>query len=149
MSALIDWLRFSAWLAHVLSVLPENESFGLMLESDDDDSGAARYVQFCAYGPGMLRCEVVSNEYLAASRQHTTEDLSWLADQGWGEPNEDDPQGSPNHYLDVAVEWSELAADLAVRVLRDLWGVTKASELSTGEEEMREYIESGGPVDLR
>ena len=44
--------------------------------------------------------------------------------EGWGEPGDVNGSGSPNHYLDVDVESADLAADQAVRVFRDLWGVT-------------------------
>ncbi len=117
------WSQFSASLAQLLRETPTDDHVVLELECDDD-SGAAPYVQFCAYGPGRIRCEVVSNEYLARSRRHSVEDLRWLAHEGWGEPGDVKGGGSPNHYLDVDVEWADLAADLAIWVLRDLWGVT-------------------------
>ena len=118
-----EWASFSASLARLLRKTPTDDTFAIELPCDDD-SGAAPYVQFCAYGPGRIRCEVVSNEYLARSRRHSVEDLRWLAHEGWGEPGDVNGAGSPHHYLDVDVEWAELAADQAVRVLRDLWGVT-------------------------
>ncbi len=85
----------------------------------DDDSGAGRYVQFCAYGPGMIRCEVVSNEYLAEELHAHRRRPAVARHQGWGEPGDIDGQGSPNHYLDVDVAWAEFAADQIVRVFRE------------------------------
>ena len=122
------WTSFAESLAQALRETPQDEFFAMELECDDD-SGACRYVQFCAYGPGRIRCEVVSNEYLAASLRHTVADLRWLAEQGWGEPGDTDGQGSPNHYLDVDVEWAEFAADQIVRVFRELWGVSDLHEI--------------------
>lgn len=122
------WTSFSDSLARALRETPQDDSFALELESDDD-SGACRYVQFCAYGPGRIRCEVVSNEYLALSLKHTVADLRWLAAQGWGEPGDTNGQGSTNHYLDVDVEWVEFAADQVVRVFRDLWSVADIGEI--------------------
>lgn len=112
------WTTFSASLARLLRQTPQDDSFGMQVARDN-----VRYVQFCAYGPGRLRCEVVSNEYLPRERRHTVKDLRWLANQGWGEPGDVEGQGSPNHYLDVDVEWADFAADMAVRVFRDLWGL--------------------------
>ena len=122
------WSSLGATLAQVLRETPEDEFFAMELACDDD-SGASRYVQFCAYGPGMIRCEVVSNEYLAESCMHTVEDLRWLAGQGWGEPGDIDGQGSLNHYLDVDAAWAEFAADQIIRVFRELWGVTGIHEI--------------------
>ena len=57
-----EWASFSASLARLLRKTPTNDTFAIELPCDDD-SGAAPYVQFCAYGPGRVRCEVASNEY--------------------------------------------------------------------------------------
>lgn len=122
------WTIFSASLARLLRQTPQDDSFGMRSARD-----GARYVQFCAYGPGRLRCEVVSNEYLPSERRHTVENLRWLAQEGWGEPGDIEGPGSPNHYIDVDVEWADFAADMAVRVFRDLWDVGGFTEIVIDE----------------
>jgi hypothetical protein len=144
----IDWAAFSYSLAHVLRRLRPDSTFSLEM-NDGDEHDAARYMQFCAYGPGMLRCEVVSNDFLPPERKHSIVDLRWLADAGWGEPGDTDGRGSPNHYLDVAIEWVDFAADLAVRVFRDLWGVTELTEIVADLDDLRRFRWLAVPDKLR
>src|SRR4051812_27735465 len=64
-----EWRRFQARLADHLADMVEDDLLILETESvlrdGEDVPGASPYVQFCAWGEDMMRCEAVSNHYLA------------------------------------------------------------------------------------
>ena len=139
----IDWTVFAYSLADVLNGLREDATFGLEVDDGDfDDFGeptSSRYMQFRAFGPGWLRCEVVSNAFLPPEHQFKPEQEQQLADMGWSQPGDEHEQGSPNHYLDVETVWVDFVADLAVRVFRDIWSVDRIEQIVGAADDMRRF----------
>jgi hypothetical protein len=61
------WSRFQADLADHVVAMADDGVLVVDVETglDEEATGAAPYVQFCAWGEGLVRAEVSSNEYLA------------------------------------------------------------------------------------
>jgi len=98
--------------------------------------GSSYYVQFLAAADHGLRAEAVSNTFLAPAERLPAAAQRQLVELGWQPPThlpgqeEDDPEGSPNWYLDVAAPFAadELAA-MAVATLRQVYGASTPDEL--------------------
>ncbi len=120
------WFPFIGSLAAVLEQLSEDQFLILTAK------GSNRFVQFYAQGSFGMRVEAVSNEYLTGSDRLDDTQVARLGALGWRPPSgsarsstpQADPDGSPNHYIDVAtpVPYDALAA-LAARTLREVLGV--------------------------
>lgn len=122
------WTRFQAQLADHLLELEEHDLLLLEAESSlDDADGAAPYVQFCAWGPGQLRCEAVSNTYLAPTHRLDDARLVAIEELGFEAPSHDAGEaaddGSANFWIDVDHDEADRLAVMAVRALRDVYGV--------------------------
>lgn len=131
-----QWLDLGHSLAEALRDLDEDETLSMHVpttgcEGEDlfGESYCDRYLQFCAYGPGWLRCEVVSNEFLCPTHAHSRREERHLVRMGWNAPRRDDPQGSPNFWVDVETVWVDFVADMVLRVLRETWRVEDPREL--------------------
>lgn len=100
-----------------------------------------RYVQFCAYGPGMVRCEVVGNAYLPPNMRHCVGDLVSLRMMGWRLPaevqNEVGDSGSPNLFMDVHADETARAAEATITTFREIWGVASPDGIVTDAEMLR------------
>ena len=117
-------------LEQYLASMPEDAIFTLYVDEqarrgfDPDLDGYPRYVQFCAYEGGMVRCEVVSNTYLPADMQHTIDDLITMRSDGWTLPDDEHVSGSPNLYVDTDVD--DLRHMLEINVLGTALGIKHA-----------------------
>jgi hypothetical protein len=93
---------------------------------EDELEGAAPYLQFVAWGDGMVRAEVVSNHYLDERYALTEGDERVLAGMGWSEPVHDDDgdpvPGEANFHLDAPDREADRVAVMAVRALREVFG---------------------------
>ena len=149
----VDWTAFSYSLAQVLRKLRQDATFGLQMDDGEVDEfgepSAPKYLQFRAYGPGWLRCEVVSNTYLPPEHQFSPTQEQQLAAMGWASPGHEDENGSPNHYLDVETVWVDFVADLVVRVFRDVWSVTRIEQIIGDADDMRRFCWLAVPDELR
>ena len=120
------WAPFAESLASVLEQLQEDQFLVLSAK------GSNRFVQFYAQGAFGMRAEAVSNEYLRGRDRLGVAQIVRLGELGWLVPSgtsrtstpQNDPDGSPNHYINVAVPvpFGELAS-LAVRTLREVMAV--------------------------
>jgi hypothetical protein len=148
----VDWPSFSYSLADVLVHLSDDETFSMQKDDGQVDEfgepDALRYVQVCAYGSGWLRCEVVSNRFLPPDHQHSLEHEEMLRAAGWNEPS-DDEEASPNWYVDIESAWVDFAADMIGAVFRDVWGVTRVSQIVGDEHDVRRFRWRELPDDLR
>ena len=123
------WTEFRQRLADRLSEAVEDDVLLVEVETGVDEEeldGAAPYVQFVAWGEGMLRAEVASNNYLDERYELTADDELWLVETGWSEPaySEDgDPiPGDGNFHLDAPQREADRVAVIAVRALREVFG---------------------------
>ena len=87
--------------------MAEDEILLLEVDGGEDQEGAAPYVQLCRWDD-EVRCEAVSNAYLAAPYELDGRALPRWA--YWGstypsyEPGEEEDTGSSNFWLDVAAD---------------------------------------------
>lgn len=121
------WRRFQMRLADRFAELADDEVVLLEAETSAEADGAGPYAQVWSR-QGRLRCEAVSNHYLAAS--HRLDDAAEAALQrlGFAPPTSaTDRQGSLNFWVDADGDVGEGGADrlaaLVVPALRDVYGV--------------------------
>lgn len=133
------WSVFRGRLADHVAAMEDDELALVEAESsvDEEDDGAAPYVQFCAWGDDLVRCEVSSNAYLADEQQLDDEQVAALVALGWNaptySPDEEADSGSTNFYLDAERKQADRLAVLTVRALRDVFGVAHPAFLSSDE----------------
>ena len=118
------WTAFQARLADHLSEMTEDDLLLLEVESGSESDGAAPYVQFCAWGSGQLRCEAVSNHYLAVAHRLDKAARARLRALGFERPERGDVSTScKNYWVDLDASEVDRLAVMAVRALRDVYGV--------------------------
>ena len=133
------WSAFQARLADRVADLSDDEIVVVEVGSvvDEDAEGAAPYVQFCAWGDTLVRCEVSSNEYLDAQVRIDRAGLDTIVELGWKAPtacrDEDAGEGSSNFFLDAERAEGDRLAVMATRVLRDVFGVAHPAFLLTDD----------------
>ena len=108
------WLPFAETLAQVLEGLQEDQYLIITAKRSN------LYVQFAGQGAHGLRMETTSNHYLEKSEQLTQQQIDLLKSNGWQSPTkdprssspEDDPEGSPNFFIDypLPVAFKSVAA---------------------------------------
>jgi hypothetical protein len=122
------WRRFQARLADRLAGLGEDDILLVeALAGDEPEVGAVPYVQFCAWGDGMLRGEVSSDHVLAVERCLGAAGAQLLREIGYAAPthtpDEGTDHGSVNHFVDAEQVDADRLAVMATRALRDVFGV--------------------------
>jgi hypothetical protein len=134
------WARFRGRLADVIAGLEGDECFWFDLEvgiDDEDLPGAAPYVQFQAWGPDLVRGEVVSNAYLDERFRLTEPDQRLLLELGWTAPThgrgDEQDSGSANFHLDVETREADRLAVMTVRALREVFGCAHPAFLDADE----------------
>ena len=133
----VAWREFQARLADQL-VAMEQDDVAIIdaMVGEEPEEGAAPYVQFCAFGEGMLRGEVAGNHVLDDRWQLDDQAMAALAELGWAAPTyapDDEPDhGSLNHYVDVERTEADRLAVMTTRALRDVFGVPHPA-LLTGD----------------
>ena len=82
------WSVFRGRLADLVAAMEDDDLALVEAESsvNEKDEGAAPYVQFCAWGDDLVRCEVSSNAYLADEQQLDDEQAAALVALGWNAP---------------------------------------------------------------
>lgn len=123
-----DWEAFEARLAEALARM-RPETFLVLLQPARERGGSGPYVQFAHSGPRGFRAEASANPYLAPRHALTPEDEARLVGMGWQRPA---PAGDDdrNFHRDwpSSAPWRDVAA-LAVRTLRDVFGIDGPSSL--------------------
>ncbi|MGB6181010.1 MAG: hypothetical protein WBF79_07210, partial [Rhodococcus sp. (in: high G+C Gram-positive bacteria)] len=129
------WSEFRALLADHLDALPEGHSLVLACPHTAADPFPP-CVQFYGWDAATVRCEILSDEFLAPHRRWTEEGRALLRTFGFSEPT---PSSSAvandvavNWYLDSARSYADKLADAAVRVVRTVWGVPHPSFVELG-----------------
>lgn len=131
------WTEFRGRLADAIAGLAEDEVVGAALgclAEGEPGNGAAPYVQFLAWGEGLVRAEAVSNTYLDPAYALELEGYDAMISFGWSPPtyfeDQEPDTGSANFWLDSAVREADRMAWMAVAALRDVYGCVHPSFLS-------------------
>jgi hypothetical protein len=121
------WDEFERRLVARLDAMEEDDLLLVEVPGDEDHDGATPYVQFCAWGDDMFRCEVVSNHYLAETWALTEEAGAELVALGFAAPTHgpDDAadDGSSNYHVDVPRDETFDLGWMTVVALRDVYGI--------------------------
>jgi hypothetical protein len=122
------WSSFQARLGDHLAAMEQDDVLVVeVLGTEEDEGGALPYLQFCAWGDGMLRGEVSSNHVLTASRQLDAGGEAAVEALGFAGPTygrDDEPDsGSLNFHVDLGRTEADRLAVMSVRALRDVFGV--------------------------
>lgn len=134
------WEDFRSRLEQRLHELGDGEIVLVeAMSADQDDDGAAPYVQVVAYGEGddepVLRCEAVSNEYLKDALQLDAAQQRQMEEIGFRAPTpSDDDGGSLNYFSDCDQTAAGYTAELAVRALREVYGIAHPAFLVPDED---------------
>lgn len=127
------WDEFERRLRSRLDELGDDETYLVEVPQDGEVAGAAPYVQFCAWGQDMIRCEAVSNHYLVATWALTGQAADELTALGFSAPtyapDETADSGSSNFFIDVPRDESDDLCWMTVAALRDVYGVPHPSLL--------------------
>jgi hypothetical protein len=131
------WSRFQARLADHLAEMGDDDVLVVDTEvARSDLPGAAPYVQF-AGGDATVRGEVSSNNYLAEAHELDAGDVSRLVDLGWRPPTVGPGKplggGSANFFVDLPRVEADRLAVMAVKALREVFGIAHPAFLSAGE----------------
>ncbi len=126
------WRSFQAQLADHLLEMGDDDLLLLEGEPGAEQDGAAPYVHFCGRGTGQLRCEAVGNHALAQLHQLDGAAQARLAELGFEPPESagNEGTGEPNYWLDVDTTEADRLAVIAVRALRDVYGVAHPAFLA-------------------
>lgn len=124
----LDWDAFEAVLADAVARMLPDTFLVLLLPSRERD-GSGPYVQFAQSGPRGFRAEASGNAYLARRHALAPDAEDRLAALGWQRPapSGDDDRNFHREWSNPA-PWQEVAA-IAVRTLRDVFGVAAPSDL--------------------
>ena len=127
------WDEFERRLVERLDAMDEDDLLLVEVPGAEEQDGATPYVQFCAWGEDMVRCEAVSNHYLAETWTLTEEAGAELVTLGFTAPSyapdEEADEGSSNFYVDVPRDGAFDLGWMTVVALRDVYGVPHPSLL--------------------
>jgi hypothetical protein len=139
------WPAFHERLTETLRAMTEDQ-FLILIEK-----GTNHFVQLAAQGYYGMRAETVCNAYLEGPERLTREDIAMLRALGWNDPTsgpgltpQDDPDGSPNYFLEWAppVDHAEIAT-LTVRTFLEIHDVAHPGWLA-----YRSFDSDGGQLIL-
>ncbi|SFA58256.1 hypothetical protein SAMN05444374_11274 [Rhodococcoides kroppenstedtii] len=135
------WVTFRALLADGVAALAAGDTLLVTCPRTPSDP-APPCVQFHGWDESVVRCEVLSDDYLAPHRAWTSFGSALLTELGFHAPprTAEDAGAAPddtedasipvNWYLDLSHRYADRAADACVRVLRDVWQVPHPSFLT-------------------
>ena len=141
-SADTEWTTLAGALASCLAHLEEDEFLIISYKR------ANYFVQFAAQGNFGMRAEASCNSFIEPEASLIDDQYATMAGLGWQRATElvsesgvsDDPNGSPNFFLDIASPVNHAAlGQLAVRTFRTVYGITHPGDLtywSSGEDGM-------------
>jgi hypothetical protein len=115
------WAEFQARLSEVISVI--DDSVDLRIGTESESADAAPYLTFSSPVRHRVRCEAASNAVLGEDFQLTADQLATMEGYGWNPPTEQSLVASVNFWVEDSQEQSDRLAELAVRALRDVYGV--------------------------
>jgi len=119
----VAWPPFSQKLAAALGQLVEDQYLILMVKH------SSRFIQFASQGSFGIRVETTSNHYLSKQEKLDERQIAALIKVGWNAPTgnpsgstpENDPDGSPNFFVEFAAPVSfEAVANLTVSTFAEI-----------------------------
>lgn len=116
------WTAFSERLAEVVSVMDPGATLTLG-SLGSSVRGRSPFVVFSCLPDRRLLVEASGNEALGDGYQLELAGLQQLDDLGWHPPSVDGDRAGPHHWIEIDQEHSDQAAEHAVAVLRDVFGV--------------------------
>ncbi|TQF65798.1 hypothetical protein FK531_20445 [Rhodococcus spelaei] len=129
----LAWREFRGTLADHIGAMRGEDILVVELAEEPGAGGYLPCVQFLAWSDDLVRCEVPSNAFLDPRFALSPADETLLGELGWQHPTcgpDDDPaDGSPAHFLDRTVRWSDQLASMTVATFRDVWSVPHPSFL--------------------
>ncbi|WP_072688275.1 T3SS (YopN, CesT) and YbjN peptide-binding chaperone 1 [Rhodococcus marinonascens] len=121
------WSAFRRLLSDHVAEMQVDDLLILDSTFDTDRDAVPRCVQFLAWAPDTVRCEVPSNHFLVGNRSLAAVEEARLVDLGWNPPTctpgEPAGNGSPAFWVDKPASWADQLAAMTVIVFRELWGV--------------------------
>lgn len=115
------WRRFTESLAEVISMMDDTSD--LTIGSVANSADTVPFVRFRSVTRDLMRVEAASNGTLAEDYQLTADQLDRLEDLGWQPPSVEEPNPTQNFWLEMGQERSAEMAEMAVTVLRDVYGI--------------------------
>jgi len=123
------WAEFQNRLSEVISMIDDTADLTIGIESVG--SGSPPFVRLSSPRPGVIRCEAASNAVIGDNFQLPAELLTAMEQQGWqpptvGEEQEsatENPEHTPNFWVELPQVESDRLSELAVSALRDIYGV--------------------------
>ncbi len=115
------WADFQARLSEIISVI--DESGDLTISSGIPSDDPAPFVRFSCPERDLVRCEAASNAVLGEDHQLTADQLTSLAELGWQSPQADGERPTGNFWVERQQDQSDELSELAVGVLRHVYGV--------------------------
>ncbi|SEL36936.1 T3SS (YopN, CesT) and YbjN peptide-binding chaperone 1 [Rhodococcus maanshanensis] len=129
----LAWREFRGTLADHIGTMRGEDILVVELAEEPGVGGYLPCVQFLAWAEDLVRCEVPSNAFLDPRFALSPADEALLIELGWQHPtcapDADPGDGSPAHFLDRTVRWSDQLASMAVSAFRDVWSVPHPSFL--------------------
>ena len=114
------WQEFQARLSEVLSMIDDSGDLTIGTESVTE---GAPFIRFSSPARDRLRGEAAGNAVLSETFQLDPAKLTAMEDLGWQPPSASGPDGSPHFVVEDAQDNSDRLSELAVSVLRDVYGV--------------------------
>lgn len=115
------WRRFADSLSEVISMMDDTSD--LTIGSVANSADTVPFVRFRSVTRDLLRAEAASNALLADDYQLAAAQLEQLEDMGWQPPTATGPDATENFWIEMAQERSAELAELAVRALREVYGI--------------------------
>jgi len=125
-SAALSWDEFEGRLALALGRMAD-ESF-LILSSPPNGDEAGYYVQVACGESWGIRAEAVGNSNLPSTRPLTPAQEAQLAELGWQRPGPEEVGRNFFRMWPIPAPFEDVAR-LAVRTLRDVYGISAPAEL--------------------
>ena len=121
---LVTLADFKVGLVALIEALSRRPGRWVLVTETDPD----RYWQLLAFEDGSLIAEVVSNYWLEADKNWSTEQEILLGELGWSHP---DPTGSPNRTKVVSTTSPDHlgVAQQAIRTLDQVFGLSRNDKL--------------------
>lgn len=118
------WAEFERDLTARLQAMTDDRIILLQTMGDEPEDGALPYLQVAAFGDGdFRRCEVSSDDVLAPGARLGSAGAVTLTDLGFLDPDDDPDEDGPNWYVYAEAKDCEALAGVAIRVLREAFGV--------------------------
>jgi hypothetical protein len=123
------WAEFQGRLSEVISMI--DDTADLTIRTTSGGNGPPPFVTLSSPRQGVVRCEAASNAVLGADFQLSAEQLTTMEQLGWQPPavGEEATSTAPslqptaNLWMELPQAASDRMSELAVSVLRDIYGV--------------------------